>query len=349
MTDIYADDPNQHDAPILMEDLFIKYFENRLTPGEREEFLKKVMADPELKRQLTEYKTARALAALCPQEGDREEGQIHYQQFIDSIHTEEHTAPKLMHGLRSWIYGLKRYAAVIIACMLATWWVTSMIDHSNAESMALQVLTVPAGQRAHLVLPDGSTVWVNAGSTISYPSTFGDERRIRLSGEAFFDVAKNEKKPFIVSAEGSDIHALGTEFNVFAYKNSPLVVSLMQGSVRVYKSDDETKGVTLAPGQQVTALASGYKVGQIAQDPVMWRSGIYAFENVPLSEIVSKIELYYDIKVIIDDPALLNQRYTGKFRQRDGAAEVFRLIQKTHPFEFSHDIVKNEIVVTKTR
>lgn len=332
-----------------MEELFIKYFENRLTPDEREEFLKKVMADPELKRQMAEYKNARALAALCPQEGDLEEGQIHYRQFIDSIHSEEHASPKLMQGLKSWVYGLKRYAAVIIACMLATWWVTTVIDNSDADSMALQVLTVPAGQRAHLVLPDGSAVWVNAGSTISYPSTFGDERRITLSGEAFFDVAKNEKKPFIVAAGGSDIKALGTEFNVFAYKNRPLVVSLMQGSVRVCDADDQAKGVTLAPGQQVTSIAAGYKVGQIAQDPVMWRSGIYAFDNVPMSEIVSKIELYYDIKVNIDDPELMNKRYTGKFRQRDGASEVFRLIQKTHPFEFYHDIVKNEITVTKTR
>ena len=119
-----------------------------------------------------------------------------------------------------------------------------------------QKLSVPAGQRAHIVLPDGSKVWVNAGSTLTYPSIFGEERRVKLNGEAFFEVAKGTL-PFIVSTGKVDIKALGTQFNVFNYPSEELTVALLEGSVRVYHPEQEQQGVLLSPEQQLTATANG--------------------------------------------------------------------------------------------
>lgn len=194
-----------------------------------------------------------------------------------------------------------------------------------------QELSVPAGQRAHIVLPDGSKVWVNAGSTLTYPSIFGEERRVKLNGEAFFEVAKGTL-PFIVSTGKVDIKALGTQFNVFNYPSEELTVALLEGSVRVYHPEQEQQGVLLSPEQQLTATANGrFLVGSITKDPIIWKDGLYAFDKQKLKDILKKLELYYDVKIIVKDTSILEYEYTGKFRQRDGVMEVLRIIQKIHP------------------
>lgn len=149
-----------------------------------------------------------------------------------------------------------------------------------------QKLSVPAGQRAHIVLPDGSKVWVNAGSTLTYPSIFGEERRVKLNGEAFFEVAKGTL-PFIVSTGKVDIKALGTQFNVFNYPSEELTVALLEGSVRVYHPEQEQQGVLLSPEQQLTATANGrFLVGSITKDPIIWKDGLYAFDKQKLKDIL---------------------------------------------------------------
>ena len=108
------------------------------------------------------------------------------------------------------------YAAAA-AILIVSVWITavSYVDKPDDYVAAQQEFFVPAGQRARIKLPDGTFVWLNAGSVLTYPSIFGEERKVYLKGEGFFDVAKNEKSPFIVSTGTLDIRALGTQFNVF--------------------------------------------------------------------------------------------------------------------------------------
>lgn len=97
-----------------------------------------------------------------------------------------------------------RYAAIVIICIAFAGWITYATVNNNMPQPIAQVLSVPAGQRVHITLPDGSKVWVNAGSTLSYPSVFGKERRVKITGEAFFEVAKG-KRPFVVSTGKVDV------------------------------------------------------------------------------------------------------------------------------------------------
>lgn len=207
-----------------------------------------------------------------------------------------------------------------------------------------QKLSVPAEQRAHITLPDGSKVWVNANSVLTYPSAFSEERRVKLTGEAFFEVAKSPT-PFIVSTGKVDIKALGTQFNVFNYPEEDLTVSLLEGSVRVYLPHKEQCGMVLQPKQKLTETQGHFSVKPITQNPVLWKEGLYTFEKQKLKDIVKKLELYYDIKITIKDTSIQEYEYTGKFRQRDGVMEVLQIIRKIHPFKIKKNESTNEIIL----
>lgn len=319
-----------------MDQRIIKYYAGELSKEERKALLKDAFSDQALKKEMMDYQHLQSLMRLHPQEKDEFIGKKSWERFMQARRTEK--------GKRLF-WDVLRYAAVILVCVASTWWITYSSGYGDMSRAVVQELSVPAGQRAHIVLPDGSKVWVNAGSVLSYPSVFGKERRIQLTGEAFFEVAK-DASPFIVSTGKVDVKALGTQFNVFNYPTEKLTVALLEGSVRVYRPSQERQGVLLQPRQQLTETADGrFLVSAITQDPVIWKDGLYAFNKQKLKEILKKLELYYDVKFIVRDASILEYEYTGKFRQRDGVMEVLRIIRKIHPFKMEQKKDTNEIIL----
>lgn len=318
-----------------MDQRIIKYYTGELGKEERTALLKEAMSNQDLKKEMMDYQRVQSLMKLHPQEKNEFIGKESLRRFLKARQAEK--------GKRL-LLQLARYAAVITVCIASTWWLTYSLVSKDTPQPVAQELTVPAGQRARIVLPDGSKVWVNAGSTLSYPSIFGKERRVSLSGEAFFEVAKGST-PFIVSTGKTDIKALGTEFNVFNYPTEDLSVSLLEGGVRVYHPGREQEGITLQPNQQVIESGNRFLVQSISKDPILWKEGIYAFEQAKLKEILKKLELYYDVKFTVRNASILEYEYTGKFRQRDGVMEVLRIIQKIHPFKMKQKEETNEIIL----
>ena len=123
----------------------------------------------------------------------------------------------------------------------------------NNEEVKMYTVSVPAGQRTHLTLPDGTTVWLNARTTLSYPTSFNsNERTVFLQGEAYFEVSKNRHKPFIVQTQQYNIEVLGTKFDVEAYPDSKnFETTLMQGSVKVSSPQNPEQSLTLKPNEKV--------------------------------------------------------------------------------------------------
>nr|WP_236264132.1 FecR domain-containing protein [Dysgonomonas sp. Marseille-P4677] len=209
-------------------------------------------------------------------------------------------------------------------------------------------LHVPAGQRASVTLSDGTQVWLNAKSTLSYPAYFGkDERLVKIRGEAFFNVAKDRDKPFIVSTSKLDIKVLGTIFNVKDYTETDSInISLLEGAVEVYNQTNTSKKAIMKPNECLN-----YKDGimtitqEINENEFLWKEGIYTFERERLENIVKKLELYYDTKIIIKNPYIAKYEYTGKFRQRDGVMEILKVIQQIHKFKVAKDEASNIIVL----
>lgn len=165
-------------------------------------------------------------------------------------------------------------------------------------------LRTPRGGQYKLTLPDGTKVWMNAASSITYPAIFtGGKRVVNVTGELYFEVAKNAAQPFIVEAEDrSSVEVLGTSFNINAYDNeSSSKTTLIEGKIRVRK-DDQSE--ILQPGQQARIGDAITIAPKVDTDQILaWKNGHFNFEDMPLTEIMRQLERWYDIEVRYEAPA----------------------------------------------
>lgn len=216
------------------------------------------------------------------------------------------------------------------------------------EDISMQTILVPAGQNAQVTLADGSKVWLNAGSSLHFPNKFqSKERLVSLEGEGYFEVQANKEKPFIVSTTGYTIKALGTTFNVHAYKKSKdFETSLLTGRVEVEDHAGKQK-ILLSPNNRVVLEGGELKTLPIQDsDHFLWHKGIICF-NEPLSEVLKKLELYFDVKIEVNNKAVLqNRQYcVGKFRSRDGLDHILEVLQLTNHFSYQKDDEKNLVTI----
>lgn len=220
-----------------------------------------------------------------------------------------------------------------------------IFNHRNTEELYNTVI-VPPGQRINLILADNSNVWLNANTTLRYPSQFSRKSRtVFLDGEAYFDVSKNEKKPFIVKTKQGDVKVTGTSFNVEAYsKYNSFETSLFTGSVDIYRN--EVKLASLNPNEKSTLEDDKLFVLNISDnDEYLWRKGLIAFNNKRLEEILLSLEKYFDIKIQIESDKLFQHTYTGKFRQSDGVDYALRVLQKSISFTYERDEDTGDIYI----
>lgn len=166
-------------------------------------------------------------------------------------------------------------------------------------------MSTPRGRQFQVVLPDGTNAWLNAASSIRYPTVFtGREREVAITGEVYFEVAKDAGKPFRVKVNDlTEIEVAGTHFNVNAYTEEPAVsTTLLEGAVRVVRLPDGQPGsVTLKPGQQaqIDPAKTGIKLVKDANTAqvIAWKNGVFSFEGLPFQEAMRQLERWYDIKV----------------------------------------------------
>ena len=199
-------------------------------------------------------------------------------------------------------------------------------------------VTLTAGQRAQITLADGTKVWLNSESTLSYRSDFGRrDRDVELDGEAYFEVAKNKEIPFYVNTETNQVRVVGTHFNVCAYKGSnEFETTLVEGIVDIYAYDNERPLTRLTKNEFFGSYQGKYKKAVLpSYDYLRWREGLYCFDDSPFSCILTKLEKYYNVKITVENPKVLNYRCTGKFKEQDGVEHILKVIQKDHPFTYS--------------
>ncbi|GHT33049.1 anti-sigma factor [Bacteroidia bacterium] len=322
-----------------MNELVEKYFREELDASERLRLLKTIESDPELKEQFIEYKNMFGLLAFSNYSGDEEESKKGYSRFTGKLKRRK------IYRIALQITSSAAAAAILIA---ATYWIT--VHNMDKQILPEQMNTVyvPHGQHIQITLQDGTKVWLNANTTLTYPTAFlKDERRVTIEGEAYFDVAKDAQKPFLVSAQGIEIKALGTQFNVYSYPDEHFVqTSLIEGGIKVWFRNAESSAITLKPNEQITIQDNKMEVKPIPHlDYYWWRRGIYTFHNEPLANVLKKLELYYDVQIIVKDPSINEWTYTGKFRHRDGINEILHLIQKLHRFTIEKDEDNNIITL----
>jgi ferric-dicitrate binding protein FerR (iron transport regulator) len=200
----------------------------------------------------------------------------------------------------------------------------------TSESQVLyNTMSTPLGGQYKLILPDGTTVWLNAGSSISYPTAFsGAERSVSITGEAYFDVAKNEKMPFRVKAGNTTIEVLGTAFNINAYKDEASInTTLLTGAVRVSALQQVQ---TLKPGQQARVSAGAMQVvNHVDINEVMaWKKGFFSFTDADLPTVMRQLSRWYNVQVTYEGD-IPQRLFTGEIGRDLTLAQVLKGLTKT--------------------
>lgn len=209
---------------------------------------------------------------------------------------------------------------------------TVAYESSDASTIGYNTLTTPRGKLFHLVLPDGSDVWLNAGSAIRYPTGFtGNERVVELHGEAYFEITANARMPFRVkTANNSEIRVLGTGFNVNAYENEGMIrTTLLHGRVEVRARTAGNKMLSslLSPGEQASITLTQIQVEKVDTSQVMaWKKGIFNFENAGIESVMKQLERWYDIEVVYEKgvPDIV---FGGKMKRDLDLAHVLRILK----------------------
>lgn len=233
--------------------------------------------------------------------------------------------------LRKWM----RVAAMFILPVLTAAGVYFYMSRNESSSAPL-VVAVERGQKANITLPDGSKVWLNSQSKLTYSANFNIKKReLHLDGEAYFEVAYNPDKPFIVLSNDISVEALGTAFGVKAYNEDKLISSiLMRGKVRVTTPDGEA---ILMPNERIMYDKTTHKKTQStvtnATDFTGWIHNELRFENESLGDIAKTIQRIYNVEVVFTSERLKNQRYTGTINN-NSLESVLNIISLTSPVSF---------------
>ena len=213
-------------------------------------------------------------------------------------------------------------------------------EEDVSKSIKYNTLIIPRGGEFFLQLSDGTKVWLNSETTLRYPVQFiGEERKVELTGEAFFEVARNEKVPFLVESGDQTVKVLGTEFNISSYKENSLIsTTLVKGSVEVFIKNKPDKRQTLVPNEQITiskidGLISKQKVNPYQY--IAWKDGRFVFDDQNLCEIMKTLSKWYNVDVVFAREELKNFRFTGNLERYSDFGEVLKKIQKTNEVEFT--------------
>ncbi len=297
-----------------------------------------------------------------------------YQRFLGK--TERLTLKRRNKELfRLWL----RYAAIfIIAFGLGISFYYLFQSDSSADKLT-QTIEIPFGSKSKITLPDGTSVWLNSGSILSYSESFGKkDRTVTLDGEGFFDVSRNESLPFYVLSGRVKVKVLGTKFNFKSYREDENArVTLVEGSLNVADINSKSQPTLLSPNQQAVidkkndqltvknVEAGNYTIwtelksetiditenrttGDMeasVRTPNVTLRNILFFDEEPLSQIVRDLERVYNIKIEIQDSVLKSERFYGDFRNEETLTEILEIMARNNNLTYS--IQNDEIIIAR--
>jgi transmembrane sensor len=208
------------------------------------------------------------------------------------------------------------------------------VTASPLESNAYNTISTPNGGQYQIILPDGSKVYLNAASSLKYPVRFtSNERKVTLTGEGYFEVAKNVQQPFIVATTSQTVKVLGTHFNVSCYPQEPVTTTLAEGKIEISQSASPQK-TTLQPGDQSIVSPQGIEVHQVnPDDAIAWKDGLFIFRGTKLSEVFRQLARWYDVDV--DYATIPDLHFEGEIPRNMSLLKVLTAIEKISHVQFT--------------
>jgi len=217
----------------------------------------------------------------------------------------------------------------------------------SVDPLAFNTIVTPRGGQYQVVLPDGSKVWLNASSSLKFPAAFGaTERKVQLSGEAYFEVTKNAQLPFKVITEKQEVEVLGTHFNISSYPDELNTrTTLLEGSVKISSAPSQITKI-LKPGQQSVVSSIAIDVMTVDTDEVMgWKNGLFIFNNEKLESIMRKVSRWYNVNVEYQDKEVSEEAFGGSVSRSGNVSEILRMLEFTGNARFK--ITPQKIIVMK--
>lgn len=266
-----------------------------------------------------------------------------WERLFSSI--EKKTISK-MKTRRLFLQYMKYAAAVVlgIGVSLSTLYLT---NQENLSTVGNYKLVTSKGEKSYLQLSDGTRVWLNSCTTLEYAENYGHSNRsIYLDGEAYFEVAKNKDLPFVVKANGIDVKAIGTAFNVSAYmEDSQLTTTLFNGKVAVQPTLTKQE-VLLEPNQVAVYDKSRNKIEVVPYDKKLfaqWRGGFLSFKMMYLQDITKLLERNYNVVFRYENQGIKKLRFSGSFRNNEDLSEILNVIKTNTGIRYQ--ILKDTIVI----
>lgn len=240
------------------------------------------------------------------------------------------------------------FAAASIALLLVS--AIHLIGNKPKEALAYYETTAVPDSKTKIVLPDSSVVWLNANACLRYPREFTDQtRKVEITGEAFFEIRKDEKKPFIVHTDAVNIKVLGTSFNVKAEINSDIIeITLLKGKIALFSrlNQSDIADQILTPGQ--CALfhkpENNLKVSDIrAEKSISWVTGVFVFKENTLEEITNELQRAFHVKIHIEDKTMQKQTFNADFTEKETLDEILSILQISARYKIEK--IKGEIFI----
>lgn len=312
--------------------LLMKYFRGETSPEEEHRILSWVEASPENR---AEFRKAHLLF----------DGLVLYGTKPETIRTDGDKSRR-----REWLLvrHLVRAAAIVIVVLGAAYFGKAYYRRSLSESET--VISVPAGQRMQMTLADGTRVQLNAGTTLEYPVVFDRKaRRVKLSGEAMFEVAHNADHPFIVETFATDLRVLGTKFNVLADPdNEVFSTTLIEGKVKVTNRNDPAESIIMQPNDMVV-LENGRLYKERVSDfaDLCWTEGLIHLKKMPFGELMAIFERAFDVRIKIERETMPQINVmNGEIRISNGVDYALHVLQLvSSEFTYTRDEKTNVIVI----
>ena len=330
----------QHDYIVLLE----KFFKKEASSEERRiliEWIRKPGIRDEF-NSLCEQMWKEAAVKI--DKTVEEEMWSHLQRNLDE--------PKILYPKkRRWQPIIYKVAATILlpVCLgLATYF---GVGHINKVSQDPFMVAVDYGQKANLTLPDGTKVWLNSATHLSYDAEYNkSDRKIYLDGEAYFEVTKNRYKPFTVESDAMRVRVLGTTFNFKCDKRCRIAeATLIEGEIEVKGNKDEGQ-IVLAPGQraELNRNSGRLTVKQVdAKLDAVWRDNLIPFNKANIFAITKALERFYDVKIILSPDIRSDKTYSGVLKKKATIESVLKSLQNSIPIEYK--IVGNNIFISSDK
>lgn len=299
----------------MKEELLIQYIAGQASRAEKEKVLEWIEESPENRKKFNRLKNTWVMCHLPQQKADEKDILLYGR----SLRPRKQNRRLLVYGI----------AASLI--LLISFNVYQKINNYKSEIHFLQnqefaklEYHTNKGVKGRITLPDGSTVWLNSDSDLKCPGKFtGEQREVWFSGEAYFDVVKNPEKPMLIRLDKNiSVVVRGTKFNLTSYKNDKNVSALLlSGQITVLKKNNEREEeIRIKPNERISIEKENKQTVHVSTPaetfPILgWKDGWLIFDETPMPEVLKKLERWHGINFVVEDPEILNQKFTARFHE----------------------------------